>query len=136
MDRADSAIVLDTPSCLLRDLGVKGSLLLLPACPGSIHRLCETSRVIPIDLLDDVIKHQEEDYRILWQERDAWGLIRLQDPVGSIVTCIGFHFDPFYDEYFCEVSLEQPKDPFRRLLLSSLRLAPHTLLAFQDLLSL
>lgn len=136
MNRADSVITLDTPSFLLRDLGVKGSLLLLPAFPGSVHRLYEASRVIPIDLLDDVIRHQEEDYRILQQECDAWGLIRLRDPVGNIVTCIGFHYDQFYDEYFCEISLEQPTDPFRRLRLSSLRLSPHKLLAFQDLLLL
>lgn len=137
MDRADLVITLDTPSGLLRELGVRGDLLLLPAFPGTIRHLHEKSRIIPLDLLDDVIRHQgEECYRILWQELDAWGLIRLQGQAGNIVTCIGFHFDPCYDEYFCEVSLEQPKDPLRRLLLSSLRLAPHRSLSFQSLLSL
>lgn len=137
MDRADLAITLDTPSSLLRDLGVKGDLLLLPAFPGTIQRLYEKSRIVRLDLLDDVIRCQgEECYRILWQEIDAWGLIRMQDQAGNMVTCIGFHFDPHYDEYFCEVSLEQQKDPLRRLLLSSLRLAPHKLLPFRSLLSL
>lgn len=137
MDRADLAITLDTPSSLLRDLGVKGDLLLLPAFPGTIQRLYEKSRIVRLDLLDDVIRCQgEECYRILWQEIDAWGLIRMQDQAGNMVTCIGFHFDPIYNEYFCEVSLEQPRDPLRRLLLSSLRLAPHKLLPFRSLLSL
>lgn len=138
MDRVRPAIMKDGPSLLLQELGlgIEEDLLLLPVVSRSLRELYEKSKIVKLGGLDEMVL-SNGSFRILRQCPDSsgpsWGLIRLRDPAGSIVTCIGFHFDYQYGDYFCELSLDVPQDRLRRLRASLLRPPSHQLLPFEDL---
>ena len=138
MDRVRPAIMKDGPSLLLQELGlgIEEDLLLLPAFSRSLGELYEKSRIVKLGGLDEVV-FSDGSFRILRQcpgsNDSSWGLIRLRDPAGSIVTCIGFHFDYQYGDYFCELSLDVPQDRLRRLKTRFLQPPSHKLLPFEDL---
>ncbi len=128
MKRADSDIVLDTPSCLLRGLGVTGRILLIPRFSRTLIALSANSYIVPVSSLDDIVR-RERPYRILHEaghDGHVWECIRLRDEAGSVVECLAFECHRPSEEYYCELRLAH--GTLLWLSVAALRLSPHMLL--------
>lgn len=134
MDMVDLGKALGTPSCLLGGFGVGGNLLLIPHISMRMSELEEQSRLVPLDFLDDTIRLGRYPlYRVLSAESKkkhstSYGCIRLMDPAGSVVECIGFAYDEGSRMYFCELRLDFSRDAIRWLSVEAMCTVPHTLL--------